>query len=583
MNVDVAWIAMSFDKEAIERFFAGTQSNVGLLADTEGVFVSTSESNSNLLAIQHSLGYGGGHEITVQLIDPDNSLESRLVIAEGQRVYLAYGHGLDRSKWCRPMSSVLRDATLSVEGSRTITLSLAVTLEEVDDASRLDQYGVQLPKQTTGLYATYEGVSKEIEIGPGSIKYNGSIVKFHDIVMDALYDFLRKVTGTDNIVLAYPDLDKTCKAFTSLAANTKSELEKVLSGFGLSLNRVLEDKKEGRPSTGNDKASGPVIQRNDHSSKEESQSATKKYRAQISCDGYKNPLVAVYTILDAINRESEEYKTEDSMVSYENKIGLVDYWRELSEEYTLFSRDRKFDSQDYCVVVGDTRYIRNYVYYSAASNVVGTLGKYLNSNDASVFGKSYWDKVFEILYGQRTSDDFSFVETSLVRAEYIPTFGFNTTSPVVKSIKLRSSSVFLGLLARLFSKKVRLEEQSSVVELKPEPVVDQEVKNGEEIKVIVDDRSSVNVLENIKRESLQAFRRGVILEINTLPFFELSNLETLNKLVYLEANIQPLLGYYGSQDLTDELITGFYTVTGFKHIISSQEVQSSFQLVRNEE
>jgi len=98
MSVNSACIAISFNREVMETVFSQAQTANGLISASEGsdIFVALNNQNSNILALEHSLGYSGGHTISVELIDLEKSLEETLLSAEGNRVYVTYGASPDR-------------------------------------------------------------------------------------------------------------------------------------------------------------------------------------------------------------------------------------------------------------------------------------------------------------------------------------------------------------------------------------------------------------------------------------------------------------------------------------------------------
>jgi acyl-CoA synthetase (NDP forming) len=102
--------------------------------------------------------------------------------------------------------------------------------------------------------------------------------------------------------------------------------------------------------------------------------------------------------------------------------------------------------------------------------------------------------------------------------------------------------------------------------------------------IIVDAFSPKNPAIIMSDMANQLYRKSLILVLETLPFFHISNIGHIHSPVLLFAQSGKLLNSNPSyeNDPFFTFISGIYNVIGAKHIMDSGEIKSEFTLVRNQ-
>lgn len=584
MIINSACIAISFDREVMETVFSQAQTANGLISAAKGsdIFVALNNQNANILSLEHSLGYSGGHTLTVELIDLEKSLERTLLRAEGNRVYVTYGASPDLRDWAKPMSCIIANANLSIQGSRQVTIKLVPTNEELNSEFLVDQYGVEVAPNDSGLYSRYLGSSRVITFNNNNVQYQDGEFNYHQVIIDTLRDYVSKVVGSPNIAIVLPDINKVCaNAIQNTVKNTTSkvsQVRKVLAKFGIQLELITPNETSVAPPAPRVPVGGPLIQRGQFASKFAAINdfQAQEFRATLDSDARQNPLMYVNRVMNAINRLSSDYKVEDYRFGYEVSLDIINYWNQVSQKsWTLGGYD-SFVPGESVIVLGDSKMIRTYL-YGYRSNLDG---EYLFIQDSSTFTTGYEKDILEIQFPPRvTGDDFAILPPTIVEGVSIPEFKYNTGDSNVLSLRFKSASAYFALLSKLFIKTEKQESLGLQVQQKPEPAANSTAASGLGQEVFIPEREEIDASAVLIREATQAFRKGIVIELDTLPNFALSRLSTISSEALVTANSQSSIGYIGPEDIEDQLVSGFYTIIGFRHTIRPDSVLSQFQLI----
>ena len=218
MKIPTANIVVAFNRETMDRLFssgATYKSLVAQLADGEDdALLFNNVGNPNFESFEHTLGLGGGMQMTLSFIDPKDEFERRFFsdnpvkllqgfsdpqaekttafitdkpddVKQSQEEYskeyvaqykqelqqsigtrelfVAYGTGNNLDLWSGPHRTILTNANIEVQGTKKITITLTPTSNAFDIGTRRGAYNERISLNLQGLKVRCEGTSQEIK------------------------------------------------------------------------------------------------------------------------------------------------------------------------------------------------------------------------------------------------------------------------------------------------------------------------------------------------------------------------------------------------------------------------------------
>lgn len=281
MKIPTANIVVAFNQETMDRLFssgATYKSLVAQLADGEDdALLFNNVGNPNFESFEHTLGLGGGMQMTLSFIDPKDEFERRffsdnpIKLLQGfsdpqaekttafitdkpddvkqsqeeyskeyvaqykqelqrsigtREIFVAYGTGNNLDLWSGPHRTILSNANIDVQGTKKITITLTPTSNAFDIGTRRGAYNEKISLNLQGLKVRCEGTSQEIEFTKET-SYNAG--KYLDIGYRTSVDIDTRFALKD---LGYEQLLKKLRKFdfhTMVVDALRSYIQKATS------------------------------------------------------------------------------------------------------------------------------------------------------------------------------------------------------------------------------------------------------------------------------------------------------------------------------------------------------------------
>lgn len=169
MNVPVANIVVSFDKEAINRLFskgATFQNLIKGISNEKDVLLFNHEANPNFLNFKHEFGGGAkGNVMTLGLLDPTGDFEQRFILDNTVQNVAGYLARANKKKEKSPLTEVRK--TLSLEDSQLSEQENRVRAVVASrDLTSDFQKAYQEAKGDKHLYVAY-GIGNNLDLWSG--------------------------------------------------------------------------------------------------------------------------------------------------------------------------------------------------------------------------------------------------------------------------------------------------------------------------------------------------------------------------------------------------------------------------------
>jgi hypothetical protein len=164
-----------------------------------------------------------------------------------KEIYIAYGTGSNLDLWSGPHRTILTNADISLKGNRKITLTLTPTANPFDIGQRRGSYNEVVNLNLQGLKIRYSGLSQTVDfledisydpfkyldlqeraqqdiqmyqqevittLGETGFKDVVSKVEkydFHNMVVDAIRNYVQKATSNKNVIVLLPNINFICR------------------------------------------------------------------------------------------------------------------------------------------------------------------------------------------------------------------------------------------------------------------------------------------------------------------------------------------------------------------------------------
>jgi len=531
MSVAVSNVIVSQDLEALNNFLRGLESGTPMknLVDQfnsstgENKLLFSSYNNPNFISFEH-VTMDSEIESTLEFIDPKNEFEEvflnsgsvyddmanfikeanlpagkklkkELLDSVGARVfYVAFGLSDKATSWSPAQRMFLSNVQLDPKLGRKITLKLVSLPRALGKDRRLGAYNELVDLDSLGLEIDCDGYSDKINVLDhyllGEILYGrkdvNPLIDLHALVVDTVYDYLRKATNGANVIVLLPDINKICYDGIEAAkkdANSKFlrpynpkiyQVEKTLSWIKKFLNRInmfLDIKtpdKEGIDVRTESFASKTRF-RGDIAEAGESLYKTSLYRARMSSYKEENVPDLRKPLTDLVkginNQATNNYKINPVLFSETDTRITDDVWSKLNLK--SINNKNKWKENSPTVIFGDTNMIIDILYGQKEKNTsaplyegtIKDLDESYKFRVASIFERE--DKLTPLGRTSQIPDQFGYTNDlfdknnkTTIKEKKIPIFTYNTDDPNVLDINYSDEGQYFTLLNNSFQRNV---------------------------------------------------------------------------------------------------------------------------------
>tara|TARA_R100000951_G_scaffold54683_4_gene45965 strand:- start:458 stop:2764 length:2307 start_codon:yes stop_codon:yes gene_type:complete len=531
MSVAVSNVIVSQDLEALNNFLRGLESGTPMknLVDQfnsstgENKLLFSSYNNPNFISFEH-VTMDSEIESTLEFIDPKNEFEEvflnsgsvyddmanfikeanlpsgkitkELLGGAVSRVFfVAFGLSDKATSWSPAQRMFLSNVQLDPKLGRKITLKLVSLPKPLGKDRRLGAYNELIDLDSLGLEIDCDGYSDKINVLDhylsGEILYGRKdvdpLIDLHALVVDTVYDYLRKATNGSNVIVLLPDINKICSDGIEAAkkdANSKFlrpynpkiyQVENTLSWIKKFLNRInmfLDIKtpdKEGIDVRTESFASKTRF-RGDIAEAGESLYKTSLYRARMSSYKEENIPDLRKPLTDLVkginNQATNNYKINPVLFSEADTRITDGVWSLLNVK--SINNKNKWKENSPTVIFGDTNMIIDILYSQKEKNTSaplykGTkedLDKSYKFRVASIFERDE-DDLTPLGRASQVPDQFGYTDKlfdeankTTIREKKIPIFTYNTDDPNILDINYSDEGQYFTLLNNSFQRNV---------------------------------------------------------------------------------------------------------------------------------
>lgn len=522
MSVAVSNVIVSQDVKSINNFLRGLESGTPMknLVDQfnsstgENKLLFSSYNNPNFISFEH-VTMGSEIESTLEFIDPKNEFEeaflnsgsvyddmanfikgTKLLDSVGTRaLYVAFGLSDKATSWSPAQRMFLSNVQLDPKLGKKITLKFVSLPRPLGKDQRIGAYSELVDLDSLGLEIDCDGYSDRINVLDhylsGEILYGrkdvNPLIDLHALVVDTVYDYLRKATNGANIIVLLPDINEICSdGIESAKKDTDSKfirpyspqiyrteatlswIKKFLSRINMFLDVKTPD-KEGIDVRVESFASKTRF-RGEIAEAGESLYSTSIYKARMSSykqeniPDLKKPLT---DLIKGINNEAtNNYKINPVLFSESDTRMTDDVWSLLNVK-SINNKD-KWKEDSPTVIFGDTNMIIDILYgqkekETSAPLYKGTkedLGESYRRRVASIFERD-GDDLTPLGRASQVPDQFGYTDKlfdeknkATIKEKKIPIFTYNTDDPNILDINYSDEGQYLTLLNNSFQRNV---------------------------------------------------------------------------------------------------------------------------------
>lgn len=255
MSVAVSNVVVSQDLQSLNNFLRGLESGTPMksLVDQfnssngENKLLFSSYNNPNFISFEH-VTLDSEIQSTLEFIDPKNEFEEVFLnsgsvyddmanfikeanLPAGKKLkkelldtvrsrtfYVSFGLSDKASSWAPAQRMFLSNAQIDPTQGKKITLKLVSLPRPLGKDLRIGAYNELVDLDSLGLEIDCDGYSDRINVLEhflsGEILYGREdvdpIIDLHALVVDTIYDYLRKATNGANIIVLLPDINQIC-------------------------------------------------------------------------------------------------------------------------------------------------------------------------------------------------------------------------------------------------------------------------------------------------------------------------------------------------------------------------------------
>lgn len=517
MSVAVSNVIVSQDVKSINNFLRGLESGTPMknLVDQfnsstgENKLLFSSYNNPNFISFEH-VTMGSEIESTLEFIDPKNEFEeaflnsgsvyddmanfikgTKLLDSVGTRaLYVAFGLSDKATSWSPAQRMFLSNAQLDPKLGKKITLKLVSLPRPLGKDQRIGAYSELVDLDSLGLEIDCDGYSDRINVLDhylfGEILYGrkdvNPLIDLHALVVDTVYDYLRKATNGANIIVLLPDINEICsdsleeiRKNSSLAGPGIDLTDNALYSLKQFLNRInmfLDVKTPDREGidvrvesfASKTRFLGDIIETSKDMYKDSIYRARMSSYKQENIPDLKKPLT---DLIKGINSQAtNNYKINPVLFSESDTRMTDDVWSLLNVK-SINNKD-KWKEDSPTVIFGDTNMIIDILYgqkekETSAPLYKGTkedLGESYRRRVASIFERD-GDDLTPLGRASQVPDQFGYTDKlfdeknkATIKEKKIPIFTYNTDDPNILDINYSDEGQYLTLLNNSFQRNV---------------------------------------------------------------------------------------------------------------------------------
>lgn len=532
MSVAVSNVIVSQDIDDLNNFLKGLESGVPLenlfeqfnSSNGENKLLFSSHNNPNFISFEH-VTLDSEIESTLEFIDPKNEFETVFLnsgsvyddmvnfvkeanMPSGKKLlndllesspqsrifFVAFGLSDKATSWSPVQRMFLSNAEIDPRLGRKITLKLVSLPRPLAKDSRKGAYNETVDLDSLGLEIDCDGYSDYLNVYGhflnGEVLYGlkevNPVIDLHALVVDTLYDYLKKATNGANIIILLPDINQICADGIEAAKKdtdskfirpyspqiyrteaTLSWIKKFLSRINMFLDVKTPD-KEGIDVRTESFASKTRF-RGEIDEAGEYQYKNTIYRARLSSYKEENipdlrkPLV---DLVKGINSQaSNNYKINPVMFSEVDTRITDDLWATLSLK--SINNKNKWRKNKPTVIFGDTNMIIDILYGQREKGTSAPLylltKKELNqgyqTRAYSIFERE--DELTPLGKASQAPDQFGYTDDlfkaeqiTTIKENKIPIFKYNTDDPNILDINYNNDGMYLTLLSNAFQRNI---------------------------------------------------------------------------------------------------------------------------------